>query len=304
MPHRSRLSLLAILLSALALLYLVKQPQYPFSRRPPAPAAPAAPGPAQPWRVPLEAHIMSMCPDARDCLESLVIPAMALLPAATVNFTLSFIGRPTDGDGGVECPHGPRECLGDMLELCAARLYPGDPKRHLGFAMCLSRRYDLIPQRELVERCAATQGVAFERLNQCASGEHGASGMDMLRKSVQWSAQQGVVKSCTVCLSFCRGWRLTSCRCAWTTRFGALGTERDGMIVPGERTRSIWSRRSRRCTRNGTDRIVETHCMAWDFWRSMIPSGGFVYICTTMVDIILGFAFRTCDKFRLFMVHI
>jgi Gamma interferon inducible lysosomal thiol reductase (GILT) len=200
MPQRSRLSLLAILLSALALLYLVKRPQSPFSRWPPTPA-PAAPGPAAPWRVPLEAHIMSMCPDARDCLESLVIPAMALLRASTVNFTLSFIGRPTDGDGGVECPHGPRECLGDMLELCAARLYPTDPKRHLGFAMCLSRGYDRIPQRGFVERCAATQGVAFELLNDCASGENG-SGMDMLRKSVEWSAQQGVVKSCTVCCPF------------------------------------------------------------------------------------------------------
>ena len=198
MPPRSRLSLAAVLLSALALLYLFKQ--YPST----LPFAPSpAPGPAKPptrdpQPIPLEAHIMSMCPDARDCLESLVVPAMALLPASAVNFTLSFIGRPTASDGGVECPHGPRECLGDMLELCAARLYPHEPKRHLGFAMCLSRRYDEIPQRGLVEGCAARQGVAFERLNECASGEDGASGMDMLRRSVEWSAQQGVVKSCTV----------------------------------------------------------------------------------------------------------
>jgi hypothetical protein len=67
--------------------------------------------------------------------------------------------------------------------------------------MCLSREYAEIPERGLVERCAARQGVAFEGLNECASGEHGASGMDLLRKSVEWSAQQGVRKSCTACSS-------------------------------------------------------------------------------------------------------
>jgi Gamma interferon inducible lysosomal thiol reductase (GILT) len=210
MPPRSRLSLAALLLSALALLYLFKQhpSTLPFG---PSPApAPAKPPPTRaPQPVSLEAHIMSMCPDARDCLELLVIPAMALLPAAHVNFTLSFIGRPTPRDGGVECPHGPRECLGDMLELCAARLYPREPKRHLGFAMCLSRRYDEIPQRGLVEGCAAQQGVDFEQLNECASGETGATGMDMLRRSVEWSAQQGVVKSCTVSGSCCAMVKLT-----------------------------------------------------------------------------------------------
>lgn len=42
-------------------------------------------------RVPLEAHIMSKCPDARDCLRDLVVPAMEQV-VDKVNFTLSFIG--------------------------------------------------------------------------------------------------------------------------------------------------------------------------------------------------------------------
>jgi hypothetical protein len=41
--------------------------------------------------VPLEAHIMSKCPDARDCLEMLVLPTMQQV-LDKVNFTLSFIG--------------------------------------------------------------------------------------------------------------------------------------------------------------------------------------------------------------------
>lgn len=41
--------------------------------------------------VPLEAHIMSKCPDARDCLQDLVVPAMEQV-VDKVDFTLSFIG--------------------------------------------------------------------------------------------------------------------------------------------------------------------------------------------------------------------
>lgn len=43
-----------------------------------------------------------------------------------VNFTLSYIGTPTDNDG-VDCKHGPEECMGNIIELCSAKLYP-DPK--------------------------------------------------------------------------------------------------------------------------------------------------------------------------------
>ena len=43
-------------------------------------------------RVPLEAHIMSKCPDARDCLRDFVVPAMEKI-VDKVDFRLSFIGR-------------------------------------------------------------------------------------------------------------------------------------------------------------------------------------------------------------------
>jgi hypothetical protein len=42
--------------------------------------------------VPLEAHIMSKCPDAKDALELLVLPVMQRVHDK-VNFTLSYIGR-------------------------------------------------------------------------------------------------------------------------------------------------------------------------------------------------------------------
>jgi hypothetical protein len=133
--------------------------------------------------VPFEAHIMSKCPDARDCLRDMILPAMMRVNSK-VNFTLSFIGTPTDSNDGVACKHGPTECMGNILELCAAHLYP-DPKIYLGFVMCLTRDYKDIPQRELVEDCALEHAVDFEELNDCATKDDGAFGISLLRESVK-----------------------------------------------------------------------------------------------------------------------
>ncbi|KAK0643441.1 hypothetical protein B0T16DRAFT_459585 [Cercophora newfieldiana] len=137
-------------------------------------------------KVPLEAHIMSKCPDARDCLRDLVLPVMQKAHDK-VNFTLSFIGRPADNDG-VACKHGPEECLGNIIELCAQELYP-DPKSFLGFTMCMTRDYKHIPQRSLVEDCALEHALDFDELNQCATKDDGAFGVGMLRKSVKRSSE-------------------------------------------------------------------------------------------------------------------
>jgi hypothetical protein len=46
----------------------------------------------KPTKIPLEAHIMSKCPDAQDCLQKLVLPAMEKI-SDKVDFKLSFIAR-------------------------------------------------------------------------------------------------------------------------------------------------------------------------------------------------------------------
>lgn len=53
--------------------------------------------------VPLEAHIMSKCPDAKTCLEKLVVPAMEQV-VDMVNFRLSYIGSVDDNDTLREYP--------------------------------------------------------------------------------------------------------------------------------------------------------------------------------------------------------
>ncbi|KAF1965247.1 hypothetical protein BU23DRAFT_490068 [Bimuria novae-zelandiae CBS 107.79] len=146
-------------------------------------------------KVPLEIHIMSKCPDARDCIEKLVVPAMANV-SEKVDFKLSFIGKTTDDDG-VICKHGQTECLGNILELCAASEYP-DPKIYLGFTRCLVQRYEEIPATSLIKDCALEYGIEFEKLNDCASRDDGAYGMGMLRDSVTRSSELGVSTSCTV----------------------------------------------------------------------------------------------------------
>ena len=44
-------------------------------------------------KVQLEIHIMSKCPDARDCMEDLVLPALGKLGPEMVDFRMSFIGK-------------------------------------------------------------------------------------------------------------------------------------------------------------------------------------------------------------------
>jgi hypothetical protein len=184
--------------------------------------------------VPLEAHIMSKCPDARvglclyTCdrqaeeradrdfgigLSERLGPAgdaarlrqgrlhlilywevcgllQIYVPLADNPDILTFAPtRPTDNDG-VACKHGPAECLGNIIELCAQKLYP-DPKTYLGFTMCLTRDYKEIPQRSLIEDCALEHAINFDALNECATKDDGAYGIGMLRSSVQRSSNVG-----------------------------------------------------------------------------------------------------------------
>lgn len=84
--------------------------------------------------------------------------------------------------------HGPTECLGNIIELCARELYP-DPMISLGFIMCLTKEYKMIPDRTLVEDCALEHAVDFQSLNRCATPDEGGHGLELLRASVQRTAQ-------------------------------------------------------------------------------------------------------------------
>lgn len=94
-------------------------------------AAPAQPGAdANAALVPLEAHIMSKCPDAKDCLQKLILPSMMRV-VDKVNFTLSFIGTPTENDG-IACMHGPEECESALTPSSRLRARPARTRPSLG----------------------------------------------------------------------------------------------------------------------------------------------------------------------------
>jgi hypothetical protein len=77
--------------------------------------------------------------------------------------------------------------MGNIIELCARELYP-DPKINLGFIMCLTRDYPQIPERTLIEDCALEHAVDFDKLNECVTRDDSAHGLELLRNSVQRSA--------------------------------------------------------------------------------------------------------------------
>ncbi|KAK9435108.1 Gamma interferon inducible lysosomal thiol reductase GILT [Metarhizium brunneum] len=139
-------------------------------------------GPGIAHLVPLEAHIISKCPDTRDALRELILPVMQRV-YDKVDFKLNYIGTPT-ADDGVECKHGPSECMGNIIELCTRELYP-DPKINLGFIMCLTKDYPHIPERALVEDCALEHAIDIRAINECAARDDGAYGMGLLRSSIQ-----------------------------------------------------------------------------------------------------------------------
>ena len=119
----------------------------------------------------------------------------------------------------VYCKHGPAECIGNILILCALNLpFPGDDGlnlegpghsstptvRYLGFANCLISSYTHIPERLLVQNCALEHGIDFDALNRCASEEKDGndsgslSGLALLRESALRSDALDVRLSCTV----------------------------------------------------------------------------------------------------------
>ena len=121
-------------------------------------------------------------------------------------------------DGGVACKHGPDECIGNMLHLCAQHIYPLNLNTNgtsfLPFSECLLHSFDLIPKEELIRSCADKAGIDFQKLNSCISDLGDNGGIRMLTDSVEHSQDDGVRASCTVrlagktrCVRDNGGWR-------------------------------------------------------------------------------------------------
>lgn len=163
----------------------------------PSTAAATSTNAAAKYKVPLEIHIMSQCPDAAYAFNNLIHPALLQLGEDKVDYQQSFIGSETSA-GGVACKHGPDECLGNMLHLCAAALSPPSSLGYLPFTKCLLDDFGRVTEQEFVEGCARDNGLDFAELNACVSRVGPGGGLDLLLGSVRRSAEAGVKVSCTV----------------------------------------------------------------------------------------------------------
>ena len=65
----------------------------------------------------------------------------------------------------------------------------------------MTRQYQDIPQRELVEDCALEHGISMEKLSDCTDRDEGSLGKDLLQASFNRTTEAGVTKSCTVRLN-------------------------------------------------------------------------------------------------------
>lgn len=148
--------------------------------------------------------------------------------------------------------------MGNIIELCAAHLYP-DPKINLGFTMCLTREYQAIPERSLVEDCALEHAIDIKELNDCATQDDGALGLGMLRDSVRRSKDVSFPPRNCPSRSLFRARRILTTRksrpalpravpCASTTKSTASATVENGRTAPTARASTTSSSLLRSCT--------------------------------------------------------
>jgi hypothetical protein len=158
--------------------------------------------------VPLEMHIMGLCPDANDCYNSLFIPALPEI-ADIIEPKLSFIGK-LDKFNNIDCKHGPLECMVDMLHLCAWNLEPPHlPSSHtpnsnkggVGFSKCMLERYNEKNPKKYVPSCAESAGINLRELSECVGTIGDNGGVSLLKKSIERSNAGGIKTSCTVRLA-------------------------------------------------------------------------------------------------------
>ncbi|KAK6335484.1 hypothetical protein TWF696_002258 [Orbilia brochopaga] len=149
--------------------------------------------------VPVEMFVMSKCPDAKDCVANLVVPVMSrLFESGKMILKPTYIGTPDDSTGGIACMHGPGECLGNILELCAYEKFKADPKKWLGFTNCMSQDYRNIPDTTLMENCAREYGMDPKVLSDCAASTESKEGVELLRTSARRAMSLKVKTSCTL----------------------------------------------------------------------------------------------------------
>ncbi|QKX64685.1 uncharacterized protein TRUGW13939_11861 [Talaromyces rugulosus] len=145
-------------------------------------------------KVPLEVHIESRCPDARDCLQKLVVPAYWQVHEEA-DLKISYVGEIWEyPKKDVTCQHGWNECEGNKLLVCA-EMHASSISDTLGFTNCVLSDYERVAQPELIQECAREHEIDYKKIKTCADEQEGRN---LLISSVQHSVAAGANFSCTI----------------------------------------------------------------------------------------------------------
>jgi len=115
--------------------------------------------------VKVEFFVMSQCPYGVQAVDQVKDAVDQFGPA--VDFSLDYIGD-VQPDGTLTSMHGPAEVIGDIAQLCAARIAPD---RYLDMIVCQNRNTREIDTNW--DSCARETGVPVLPLRACVNGEEG-----------------------------------------------------------------------------------------------------------------------------------
>jgi hypothetical protein len=172
-------------------------------------------------KVNLTAFVMSKCPDAVYCEQSVsrILKSYSGL-SEIIHFETQYIGKLVEETPstplGVECKHSEPEvkikyydsitilskihvkCLGNLMQLCVRDIFP-DVSKWFSFVQCQNRDITQIPSSNQGEQCAKESGLESEwtrKIKDCIEGQRG---IELLRKSTWISEKHAkVTKSCTL----------------------------------------------------------------------------------------------------------
>jgi len=112
---------------------------------------------------------------------------------AILDLTEAFVGK-DDGNGNFECRHGPSECQGDIIELCAYNVtYPASQYGWWTMTVCMQSDYDNIPDN--AKSCAIQAGLDWTKINNCVNSGFGNK---LFSESIAYANSFGIRETPTI----------------------------------------------------------------------------------------------------------
>ncbi|KAJ7228637.1 hypothetical protein GGX14DRAFT_614082 [Mycena pura] len=153
--------------------------------------------------VPVQLGVMSRCPDALVC-ESIFDQVLKQV-GSKINLTLIYVANvnATEPEFGITCMHGPRECAGNVQQLCAAKY----STQWWDFVQCQNQQGRFqVGLPDVALECAKTAGIDWQTsgVGMCAGLDgsgNGAEGVELLRESLFLGKALGIEKSCTILIN-------------------------------------------------------------------------------------------------------